>query len=216
MGIRIVELKKLEPNVTAEILARFKTELETEILKSPKRLKQEIRIELGEHQTFDNAVQKAIEIESNLTQNKLRNATTSILFNFETPNSSRIKTVCCQLCREIHHEALFCMKASCFYCKSKEHVSYHCRATEHVLRLICKLCCTEGHPIDIWGIRLHNVLLLQNTNCVGNVRKEDTIHLRAIIHRGLRTHAKTVAARRTRLKIAGQHCVRGATTSDTQ
>ena len=33
----------------AEILTRFKTELETEILKSPKRgLKQEIRIELGE------------------------------------------------------------------------------------------------------------------------------------------------------------------------
>ena len=82
LGIRIVELKKLEPNVTAEILTRFKTDLETEILKSLKRgLKQEIRIELGEHQTFDNAVQKAIEIESNLkTQNKLRNATTSILF----------------------------------------------------------------------------------------------------------------------------------------
>ena len=132
MGIRIVELKKLEPNVTADILTRFKTELETEILKSLKRgLKQEIRIELGEHQTFDNAVQKAIEIESNLkTQNKLRNATTSILFNFETPNSSRIKPVCCQLCREINPEALFCMKASCVYCKSKEHVSYHCRATE--------------------------------------------------------------------------------------
>ena len=97
-------------------------------------MKQEIRIELGEHQTFDNAVQKAIEIESNLkTQNKLRNATTRILFNFETPNSSRIKSVRCQLCREINHEALFCMKASCVYCKSKEHVSYHCRATEYVL-----------------------------------------------------------------------------------
>ena len=81
-------------------------------------------------------------------QNKLRNATKSILFHFETPNSSRIKPVCRQLCREINHEALFCMKASCVYCKSKEHVSYHCRATEHVIRLICKLCSTEGHSID--------------------------------------------------------------------
>ena len=46
-------IKKLEPNVTAEILTRFKMELETEILKSLKRgLKQEIRIELGEHQTL--------------------------------------------------------------------------------------------------------------------------------------------------------------------
>ena len=73
-------MKKLEPNVTAEILTRFKTDFETEILKSLKRgLKHEIRIELGEHQTFDNAVQKAIEIESNLKmQNKSRNATMSI------------------------------------------------------------------------------------------------------------------------------------------
>ena len=133
-----MELKRLEPNVTGEILTRFKTELETETLNSRKRgLKQEIRIELGEHQTFDNAVQKAIEIESNLkTQNRLRNATTSILFNFETPNSNRIKPVCCQLCQEINHEALFCMTASCVYCKSKEHVSYHCTTTEHVVRLI--------------------------------------------------------------------------------
>ena len=109
-------MKKLEPNVTAEILIRFKTELETEILKSLKKgLKQEIRIELGEHQTSDNAVKKAIEMESNLkTQNKLRNVTTSILFNFET--------LCCQLCREMNHEALFCMKASCIYCRATEHV----------------------------------------------------------------------------------------------
>ena len=57
LGIRIVELRKLEPNVTAEILTRFQTELETEILNSFKRgLMQEIRIELGKHQTFDKAV----------------------------------------------------------------------------------------------------------------------------------------------------------------
>ena len=63
LGIRTVELKKLEPNIIAEILTGFKTELETEILKSLKRgLKQGIRIELGEHQTFDNAV-LSIEIE---------------------------------------------------------------------------------------------------------------------------------------------------------
>ena len=90
LGTQIVELKKLEPNITGEILTRFKTELETEVLNSLKRgLKQEIRIELGENQTFDNAVQKAIEIEPNLKrQNRLRNATTSIFFNVETPNSN--------------------------------------------------------------------------------------------------------------------------------
>ena len=95
LGIQIVELKKLEPNVTGEILTRFKTELKTEILNSLKRgLKQEIRIELGENQTFDNAVQKAMEIESNLKkQNSLRNATTSILFNFETQIPNKIKSV---------------------------------------------------------------------------------------------------------------------------
>ena len=37
LGIRIVELKKLEPNVTGEILTRFKTELESEVLNSLKR-----------------------------------------------------------------------------------------------------------------------------------------------------------------------------------
>ena len=155
-------MKILEPNVTAEILTRFKTDLETEILNSLKRvLKQEIRIELGEHQTFDNTVQKAIGIESNLKmQNKLRNATTSILFNFETPNSSRIKPVRCQLCREINREALFCMKASCIYCKSKVHMSYHCRATEYVIRLICKLCSTEGHLIDACKLGT-----MPNTHC---------------------------------------------------
>ena len=58
-----MELKKLELNVRVEILTRFKKELETEILNNLKRgLKQEMRIEIGEHQTFDNAVQKAIEI----------------------------------------------------------------------------------------------------------------------------------------------------------
>ena len=62
-------------------------------------------------------------------------------------------------------------------------------------------------------MRLHNVLLLQNTNCVGNVTKEDTIRLRTISHQELRNHAKAVAVRHTRSKIARQHCVRGATTS---
>ena len=94
-------------------------------------------------------MKQEIRIESNLkTQTRLRNSTTSILFNFETPNSNRIKPLCSQLCREMNDEALFCMKASCVYCKSKEHVSYHCRTTEHVIRFICKSCSTEGHSID--------------------------------------------------------------------
>ena len=40
--------------------------------------------------------------------------------------------------------------------------------------------------------------------------------LSAIRHQELRNHAKAVAVRHTRLKIARQHCVRGVTTSDTQ
>ena len=119
-----MDLKKLEPNVTQDILTAFKTELQNAILSSFKRgLKQEIRIELGGHQIVNVAVQEAIEIESNLKkQNSLRNNTTSILFNFETPNPNKIKTVSCQLCKGKNHKALICMKASCVYCKSKEHV----------------------------------------------------------------------------------------------
>ena len=144
-----MDLKKLEPNVTQDILAAYKTELQNAILSSFKKgLKQEIRIELKAHQVVDDAVQEAIEIESSLKkQNSLRNNTTSILFNFETPNPNKIKTVFCHLCKEKNHEALFCMKASCVYCKRKEYVSYHCRS-DHVIKLICKLCSTEGHSID--------------------------------------------------------------------
>ena len=40
--------------------------------------------------------------------------------------------------------------------------------------------------------------------------------LYAISHQELRNHAKAVVVRHTRLKIARQHCVRGATTSGTQ
>ena len=89
-----MDLKKLEPNVIKDILAAFKTELQNAILISFKKgLKQEIWIELKAHQVVDDAVQEAIEIESNLKkQNRLRNSTTSILLNFETPNPNKIKT----------------------------------------------------------------------------------------------------------------------------
>ena len=89
---------------------------------------------------MDITIQNAIEIESSLNkQNSLRNDTKSILFNFESSNPNKTRTVCCQL---------FCMKASCIYCKSKEHVSYHCRTAKDDIPLICKLCSTEGHSID--------------------------------------------------------------------
>ena len=59
-------------------------------------------------------------------------------------------------------------------------------------------------------MRLHNVLLLQNTNCVGNVRKEDTIRLRAISHQELRNHAKAVAvAAHTAKNCPSALCKRG-------
>ena len=137
-----MELEKLEPNITGEILTRFKTELETEVLNSLKS---------------------------------------------------------------------------------------HCKATEHVLRLICKLCSTEGHSIDACKLAMmpnnhcqycknmgHEVAQSPTIAEYRNGRKEDTIRLRAIRHQELRYHAKAVAVRHTRLKIARQHCVRGATTSGTQ
>ena len=66
-------------------------------------------------------------------------------------------------------------------------------------------------------MRLHNVQLMQNTNGVGNVRKCDTIRLRAgEIQQEFRKYAKFVAARHTRQKIVRQRYVRGATTSGTQ
>ena len=145
-----MDLKKLESNVSQDILTALKTELQNAKLSSFKRgLKQEIQIELEGNQIVDDAVQEAIEIESNLKkQNSLRNNTTSMLFNFEIPNPNKIKTVFCQLSKKKNHEALFCMKASCVYCKSKKHVSYHCRVTNPVIKLIFKLCSTEGHSVD--------------------------------------------------------------------
>ena len=150
LSSQILDLKKLEPNITQDILTQFKTELQNTILSSFKKgLKQEIRIELGEQQNIDEAIQKAIEIELNLKkQSSLRNNTSSLFFNFEIPSQNKIKPLFCQLCKEINHEALFCIKASCVYCKSREHVSYHCRATNNVIPLICKLCSTKGHSID--------------------------------------------------------------------
>ena len=105
LGSQILELKKVEPNVTQDILTTFKTDLTNNILSSfIKGLKQEIRIELGQHQSVDIAIQDPIEIESTLNkQNNLRNDTKSILFNFESPNPNKTRTVCCQFCREINH-----------------------------------------------------------------------------------------------------------------
>ena len=61
LGSQILDLKKLEPNITQIILTAFKTELQTAIVNSFKRgLKQEIRIELGAHQEVDDAIQEAI------------------------------------------------------------------------------------------------------------------------------------------------------------
>ena len=162
----------------------------------------------------------------------MMNNQANMFYNFEQQNHYYTKVFHCQICRDQNHGALFCMKASCFYCKSKEHVSYHCRATEHVLRLICKLCSTEGLPIDACklGTMPNNYCqYCQNmghevTQCptiaehelCWKVRKEDTIRLRAIRYQELRNHVKAVAVRHTRSKIARQHCVRGATTSGTQ
>ena len=141
-----MELKKVKPNVTQDILTTFKTDLTNNILSSfIKGLKQEIRIELGQHQSVDIAIQDAIELTLN-KQNNLRNDTKSILFNFESPNPNKTRTVFCQLCREINHEALFCMKASCVYCKSKEHVPYHCRTAKDVIvEKSIHLYCTHGN-----------------------------------------------------------------------
>ena len=72
----------------------------------------------------------------------------NMFYNFEQQNHYYTKVFHCQICRDQNHEALFCMKTSCVYCKSKEHVSYHYRTTEHVIKLICKLYSTEGHSID--------------------------------------------------------------------
>ena len=54
------------------------------------------------------------------------------------------------------------MKASCVYCKSKEHVSYHCRITEHVIKLISKLCSTEGHSCKLTTMPNNHCQYCQN------------------------------------------------------
>ena len=125
MGTKINELKALEPNVTADNLTAFKTQLEAEILSSFKKgLKQEIRLELGEQATAHRAIQKAIEIESSLAkQNMLRTDIANILFNFEKPNSNVGRISQCQICRDRNHEASFCFNASCVYCKNRDHAS---------------------------------------------------------------------------------------------
>ena len=90
LGTKINELKELELNISEGNLATFKTQLEADILSSfRKGLKQEIQLELGEQVNAYTAIQKAIEIESNLAkQNMLRNDTENILFNFEKLNSN--------------------------------------------------------------------------------------------------------------------------------
>ena len=150
MGTKINELKALEPNIIPENLALFKTQLEADILSSFKRgLKQEIRLELGEHNSAHTAIQKAIEIESNLAkQNMLRSDTANILFNFEKSNSDVARISQCQICRDRNHEALFCFNASCVYCKNRDHASYYCSTAKNKLELICKYCNAKGHSID--------------------------------------------------------------------
>ena len=86
----------------------------------------------------------------------------NMFYNFEQQNHYYTKVFHCQICRDKNHVALFCMKTSCVYSKSKEHVSYHCRTTEHVIKLICKLCNlqAESHSTDACKLGT-----MPNNNC---------------------------------------------------
>ena len=71
-----------------------------------------MRLELGEQVNAHTAIQKAIEIESNLAkQNMLRSDTTyyytNTLFNFEKPNSNFARISQCVICRELRGTIFF-------------------------------------------------------------------------------------------------------------
>ena len=150
IGTKINELKSLEPNIAENDLALFKTRLETEILNSFRNgLKQEIRLELGEQANAHTAIQKAIEIELKLANQKmLRNETANILLNFERPNNNITRISQCQICQDRYHEALFCLNSSCVYCKNRDHVSYFCCTAKDKIELICNYCNSRGHSVD--------------------------------------------------------------------
>ena len=148
IGNKILQLKTLEPGITEENLTTFKTKLETDILKSFKDgLKSEIRFVLGEHATSKSAIQKAINLEENTEKRAMmRKDTATILYSFEKPNTARIYH--CQICMDTEHEALFCLSASCVYCKNRDHISYLCSVAKDKIVLICKFCSSRGHSID--------------------------------------------------------------------
>ena len=152
IGNKILQLKTLEPGITEENLTTFKTKLETDILNSFKDgLKSEIRFALGEHETSKSAIQKAINLEANTEKRAMMGKDTGfskLLYNFEKPNINTPRIYHCQICRDPEHEALFCLSASCVYCKNRDHMSYLCSVAKNKIELICKYCNSRGHSID--------------------------------------------------------------------
>ena len=124
IGNKILQLKTLEPGITEENLTIFKTKLETNLLNSFKDgLKSEIRFALGEHATSKSAIQKAINLEANTEKRAMmRKDTATILYNFEKPNINTARIYHCQICRDTENKALFCLSASCVYCKNRDHM----------------------------------------------------------------------------------------------
>ena len=111
-----------------------------------KGLRKEIRYELPAGDDFVLLFNTAREIESEINAESDEKSFKRVSF---TPREEqKIKLLYCQICRDPFHEALFCPKAACVYCKDSSHVSHNCTNVEKKIILICKWCNTFGHSIS--------------------------------------------------------------------
>ena len=122
---KIIELKKEEEGMTMQLLKDF-----TETMRQQaagyfqKSVKKEIRYELPHMPDFNQIVTRAKEIETlNVMRDNQGHETKPALLvaNYESKNKQS-SNFSCQICGDSKHEALFCHRAACVYCKETQAV----------------------------------------------------------------------------------------------
>ena len=149
---RIKELKKLEEGITEEYLNYFNTNIDKDAaIYFKDGLKFEIEVKLGECTTLPEMSLKAIDLESKLEKHLKPKQKQSNIINTKSKLYSAaqdIQPARCQICKDTHHEALFCNTTACVYCRGNGHVSNDCNIAEKKFKLFCKCCNGFGHSIS--------------------------------------------------------------------
>ena len=105
-------------------------------------------IAIGDPRNIQEAVdimeKKEPEMEIAETDDEILKPTTTQIATFNRKNTR------CQNCANEGHEAFFCPKNPCVYCKSSMHKSAECPNVEMDLKIniVCKECKIPGHTID--------------------------------------------------------------------